>query len=71
MKGRDYKSKKALIKYLEHSEAERFWQAIGNFAYRNGLARHFLLTSDSKTNGTEDLFYQESDKIFINNNKEK
>lgn len=70
MKGRDHKSKEALIKYLQQDTDERFWQAVSNFARQYGLNKHYLLTSNNPVKGTEDLFLQELDKI-LDKNKEK
>ena len=67
MKNRDYKSKEALIKYLQKDTDERFWQAIANFGKEHGLCEHYLLTTDSIENAesSTDLFFQESDRDFV------
>lgn len=66
MKGRDHKSKQALIEYLQQDTDERFWQAISNFALEHGLSEHYLLTTNEIVNAGQatDLFFQESDDIF-------
>lgn len=68
MKNRDHKTKQALIDYLSQDTDERFWQAIANFGEKHGLCEHYLCTSvdaPMPTRGYRDLFYQESDEVWI------
>lgn len=69
LKGRDHKTKEALIEYLQQDTDERFWQAINNFGNNYGLCDYFLLTSPTLIVGVQDLFFQDSDELF--NRKEK
>lgn len=71
MTGRDHKTKEELIKYLQKDTDERFWQAINNFAAARGLCKHFLITTDNTLDipGLEDLWFQESDTNFKQENQ--
>lgn len=67
LKGRDHKTKEALIEYLQYDTDERFWQAIANFGCKHGLCGYYLVSSyrPPRNDGfNKDLFFQESDSIF-------
>lgn len=70
LKGRDHKTKQALIDYLNKDTDERFWQAIANFGGERGLCGSYLMTTTERVlpNGDfemKDLFFQESDELFV------
>lgn len=73
LRGRDHKTKQALIDYLNKDTDERFWQAINNFGGKHGLCGSYLMTSTERLSPDgdiemKDLFYQESDELFEESN---